>query len=71
MGLSVATQATILKATGTGTIRNDDGVTIVNVAPVSVLESATTLTFTLTLSNPAPAALSVDYHTVDVSWIAR
>ena len=57
------TNATIATATGTGTITNDDGVTLLINAP-SVTEGnsgSTTLTFTVTLGAASSQQVTVDY----------
>jgi chitinase len=65
--LSSPTNAVLGTATATGTILNDDSPTI-SVAGTSVAEGQAgpaALTFTVTLSQPAPWAVSVDFATAD------
>jgi len=76
--LSGAAGAPIADADGVGTITNDDPfpvVPVVSVADVSKVEGSNsfavqTVTFTITLSAPAPGSISVVYQTADGSAVA-
>ena len=61
--------ATILDAQGTGTITNDDGAPTISINDVTVAEPDTAgtsnATFTVSLSNPSAAPVTVDYQTAD------
>jgi Ca2+-binding RTX toxin-like protein len=68
--LSNPTNATIEKATGIGTILNDDGIPVVSIAPGTVTKpegnsGTTAYTFTVNLSNPADTPVTVSYATQD------
>jgi hypothetical protein len=72
LALSSPTGATLGTATGTGTIVNDD-FPMVSIAGSSVTEGnsgTTALPFTVTLSQPAPWAISVDFATADGTAVA-
>jgi len=66
--LSAPVNGTILDGSGTGTITNDDAATITITNP-TVTEGDTpntvTATFTINMSNPSDANVSVNYTTVD------
>ena len=66
--LSKARNASIAKDTGTGTITDDD-TSVINVAPSEAEEGsggeAVDLVFTVTLSNPSAATVTVNYATSD------
>jgi hypothetical protein len=66
--LSNPVNGTIIDATGTGTINNDDDA-ILSVSNPSVIEggpiNTVTLTFDLTLNNPSDASVVVNYTTLD------
>ena len=68
MTLSGPVNGSILDGSGTGTITNDDAATVTITNP-SVTEgdvpNTTTLTFTVNLSNPSDANVSVNYATLD------
>ena len=76
--LSGAAGAPISDADGVGTITNDDPfpvVPVVSVADVSKVEgsnsfSVQTVTFTVTLSAPAPGSISIVYQTANGSAVA-
>ncbi|MFO0674822.1 MAG: Calx-beta domain-containing protein [Polyangiaceae bacterium] len=67
--LSNASNATLLDATGVGTITNDDGtLPFLNVTDTSITEGnsgTTLLTYTVTLSAAAAANVTVQYTTAD------
>ncbi|WP_416673345.1 Calx-beta domain-containing protein [Egbenema bharatensis] len=70
--LSAANNATINPdaAIGTGTILNDDGQPIVSISPATIAvnegdSGKTTLTFTVTLSNPSDEVIEIAYATID------
>ena len=68
MTLSNPVNASILDGSGTGTITNDDAATI-TISNPSVTEgdvnSNTTLTFTINLSNPSDANVTLNFETLD------
>ncbi len=68
LNLSGATNATISRAAGTGTIVNED-FPVISVAPASLVEgnSGTSyMAFTLSLSASSPQTISVNYATGDI-----
>jgi hypothetical protein len=62
--LTNAANATITDGSAVGTITDDDAVSIA-INDVTASESASTMTFTVSLSNPSAAAITVDYATLD------
>jgi hypothetical protein len=75
VNLSGATNATIAKGTGVGTINNDDAILIpsISIGDVTVTEgnSGTKLAnFTVSLSNASDQAIAVNYATANSSAIA-
>ncbi len=69
MTLSNATNASILDGSGTGTIQNDDAA-LITVSNPTIAEGSTgtsAMTFTIALSQPSDAALTVNYTTVDAT----
>jgi hypothetical protein len=65
--------AIVSDGTATGTITNDDGVTLINIADANVTEGnagIATLTFTVTLTQPAAENVTVNYTTGDVTATA-
>jgi hypothetical protein len=67
--LSGATNATIVQATGTATVNNDDLVAL-SLNDVTLAEgngNNTDFVFTVTLSNPSDAAVTVDFASADGS----
>src|SRR5262249_44553285 len=65
--LSGATNAPIVRATGVGTIRNDDfpALAISDAAVTEGNAGTTSAVFTVTLSAPSPQTVSVSYTTVN------
>ena len=73
VGLSNATNATILDATGLGSILNDDPQPTLSIADTTIAEGytgTTPATFNVTLSNPSAFAVMVDYDTSDDTAVA-
>src|SRR5207244_4128568 len=77
--LSGATNATIAKAIGTGTIQNDDAPAVLSIDDVVKPEGTTSSTppgttafpFTVSLSNPSGQTITVNYATGNVSAIGN
>src|SRR5207244_2478984 len=77
--LSGATNATIAKAIGTGTIQNDDAAAVLSIDDVVKPEGTTSSTppgttafpFTVSLSNPSGQTITVNYATGNVSAIGN
>ena len=63
--LGAATAQNAAPVTGTGTITDNDGTPSLSINDVTVNEAAGTATFTVTLSNPSAAAVTVGYNTTD------
>ena len=61
VSLSDAANATILTATGTGTIVNDDGASSLSVSSLSVTEADTTIRFTVTLGTARSESVRVTW----------
>lgn len=72
--LSAPVNATIAKATATGTITDDDAAPILTVENISLVEGAAATTtpfpFVLTLSGPSAKTIKVTYTTADVTATA-
>ncbi|HQZ15224.1 MAG TPA: Calx-beta domain-containing protein, partial [Vicinamibacteria bacterium] len=72
LNLTAATNATLFRSQGTGTIQADDGL-LVSIADKTTSEGNagfTPIHFTVTLSAPAPGAVNVDYATADGTALA-
>src|SRR5439155_1420610 len=77
--LSGATNATIAKAVGTGTIQNDDAQAVLSIDDVVKPEGTTSSTppgttafaFTVSLSNPSSQTITVNYATGNVTAIGN
>src|SRR5207247_1783370 len=77
--LSGATNATIAKAVGTGTIQNDDAQAVLSIDDVVKPEGTTSstppgttpFTFTVSLSNPSSQTITVNYATGNVTAIGN
>jgi len=68
--LSGAQNATLVNASVTATIVDNDGVPSLSIGGVTVAEDAATASFPVTLSNPAANPVTVDYTTVDGTAVA-
>jgi uncharacterized repeat protein (TIGR01451 family) len=70
IALASPANATILAGTGTGTIQDDDGVSLLSIDSVSQAEGnsgTTAMTFTVTLSPPSSGTVTVNYATANGS----
>jgi hypothetical protein len=66
LGSSVDSAPVVSSSQATGTVTNDDSPPDITVAtPTSVDDDGTNLTFTVSMSNPSSASVTVDYATSD------
>ena len=65
LNLTTPTNATIADAQGVGTIINDDAIPTISINNITNIEASSSFSFTVTLSNPSEAPITVQFATAD------